>query len=172
MSQLALSYLSGLSAHSRHWISEVIESARWSPEGMLRSATPRLVLSLEMARSRVVPVGWELEGGCVMACGFLTSMFRWVNHFFSLLPAGLDGPADHVVCLAFRSPINILELFWCHSLWGSKSLAWGLWYAKVISVPAVHRVMYWGVILSTTNMCTYLFLIYTAQPYLVACVSA
>ena len=63
MSQLALSYLSGRFAHSRHWISEVIDSARCSPEGMLMRVTPRLVLLLEMARSRVVPVGWELEGG-------------------------------------------------------------------------------------------------------------
>jgi len=88
--------------------------------------TLRLVLLLEMDRSRVVPVGWELEAGWVMAWGFLTSMFLWVIHFFRQLPAGLDGPADHVVCLAFRSTIRILELVWCHSLTGSKSLAWGL----------------------------------------------
>jgi len=99
-----------------------------------------------------VPVGWELEAGWLTAWGFLTSMFLWVIHFFNPFPAGLHGPADHIVRLAFRSPINMLELFWCYALSGSKSLAWGLWYAKVNSVPAVHRVIYWGVILSTTNM--------------------
>jgi len=172
MSQLALSYLSGFSIHSRHLISDVIDRTRCFPEGMARCFTLRPVLLLGMAKSGVVPVGWKLEAGWVMAWGLLTSMFLWVIHFTSLLPAGLDGLANHLVCLAFRWPIKILELFWCHSLVGLKSLACGPWYAKVISVLAVHRVMYWGVILSTTNICTYSFLIYTAQPYLVACVSA
>jgi len=88
----------------------------------VRCFTLRLVLLLEMARSRVVPVGWELEAGWVMGWGFLTSMFLWAIRFSSVLPAGLEGPADQVVYLAFRSPIRILELFWCHSLFGSKSL--------------------------------------------------
>jgi len=82
----------------------------------------------------------------------------------------LDVAADHIVCLGFRSPINMLELFWCHSLLGSKALAWGLWYAKVICLPAVDRVMYYEVMLSTTNICTYSLLMYTAQPYFVTCV--
>jgi len=63
MSQLALSYLSGLSMHSRYLISVLIDRASWSPGGMVRCVTSRLVLLLEIARSRVVPVGWELEAG-------------------------------------------------------------------------------------------------------------
>jgi len=73
--QLALSYLGGLSMHSRHWISAVIDRATGSPEEIVRCVTLRPVLLLEIARSRVVPVGWEPEGGWVIACGFLTFMF-------------------------------------------------------------------------------------------------
>ena len=74
--------------HSGYLISVFIDRARWSPEGIVRCVVLRLVLLLEMARSRVVPVGWELEAGWVTALGFLTSMFLCVIDFLSLFPAG------------------------------------------------------------------------------------
>jgi len=53
--------------HSPHLISVLIDRARWSPEGIARCVVLKLVLLLEMARSRFVPVEWELEAGWVTA---------------------------------------------------------------------------------------------------------